>query len=497
MAPFAAVALGGVLVVAVSLAGDGMPLLLEGGFVMLLAIATGLALSIARVPAWLDVVPPLLAVVAVAILRHGAGGASSGLAPLFGLPIIWVALYGSRAQIVLTWLASSAAVLFPIAAFGPPRYPASEWSVALLNGAIALLVGVTVNSLVSRLRVAAEVDRRRLAALTDAQAHQAAMEAERERELSDLSALLAVGRELGRFEALGSVRSAICSAARSVSDAAAVLLVEPRGEAFVVTASAGRAVGLDRIPMNEPSGIATVLATGTPLFVAPLAGDPRIHARGAALSGAKAGYWQPILASGRAVGVLVAVWDAELESLAPRVERLLNIVASQADVALELAALVEQLERLARHDPLTGLANRRTLDTSLVAELDRAARSGRPLSVVMLDVDHFKDYNDEHGHQAGDALLVAAARAWQGELRPSDILVRYGGEEFTALLPDCSSADARVVAERLRAAAPAGVTVSAGVTTALAGEAPATVLGRADAALYRAKRAGRDRTVVA
>ncbi|HET7726531.1 MAG TPA: diguanylate cyclase [Candidatus Limnocylindrales bacterium] len=609
--PFAAVAFAGVLLVAPWSPADGLPLLGQGALVMVLAIAVGLALSVSLLPAWLDVVPPLLGVVAVAILRHGAGGASSGLVPLFAVPIIWVALYGSRIQIVLTCLASSAAVFLPIAAFGPPAYPPSEWSVSLLNGAIGLLVGLTVNSLVTRLHAAAELDRRRLASLAEAKSsHQAmveaandaivtvtpdgtivdvnpaalemfrgghesligenlvttlatadergllrmaldqaaageasaarrrvrigfqrvdgeafqaelslgvvhdergwlvhafardvtdlvAVEAERQREFNDLGALLEVGRDLARPEALATVRTTVCSTAMAVSDAAAVLLFEPQGDAFVATASAGRGVGVDRIGRDEPSGVATASASGKPLFSGRFAGDPRVSARVSALSGAKAGYWQPIRGRSGTEGVLVAIWDEEMDALPPRVERLLNIVASQAQVALELATLVERLENLARHDPLTGLANRRTLDASLAAELDRAARSGRPLSLVMLDLDHFKAYNDAHGHPAGDALLVAAAGAWQRELRPSDLLVRYGGEEFTAVLPDCSHAHAVVVAERLRAATPAGVTASAGVATARAGESPANVVGRADVALYRAKEAGRNQTVAA
>lgn len=494
MGPFAAVALAGVALVAATSPGD-QPLVVGGAFLMVLVIATGLALSVVRLPAWLDALPPLLAVVSIAILRHAAGGAGSGLVPLFALPITWSALYGSGIEITAVWIASSIALFLPIIVIGAPDYPSSEWSVSALNGAIGLLVGLTVNGLVRRLRAAAELDHRRLVALTEAQAHQAAMEAERERELTDLSALLAVGRELARPEALATVRATICSAALAVSDAAAVLLFEPRGTEFVATASAGRAVGIDRISAREPSGIATSIATGETLFSGRLAGDPRVSARAARQSGAKAGYWQPIGGRGSTAGVLLALWDEERDALAPRVERLLNIVASQAEVALELAALVERLEGLARNDPLTGLANRRTLESTLPAELDRAARSGRPLSLVMLDLDHFKAWHDDHGHPAGDALLVAAARAWQRELRPSDLLVRYGGEEFLAVLPDCSHDDALVVAERLRAALPAGATASAGVATARAGEGAGDLVGRADAALYRAKQAGRNRTM--
>jgi diguanylate cyclase (GGDEF)-like protein len=113
----------------------------------------------------------------------------------------------------------------------------------------------------------------------------------------------------------------------------------------------------------------------------------------------------------------------------------------------------------------------------------------------MLDLDHFKRYNDTHGHQGGDDLLRSAVAAWQAELRPNDTLARYGGEEFLAVLPATDAAAAMVVAERLRGALPDHVTASAGTATWDPGETPAALIARADAALYQAKAAGRARTV--
>jgi diguanylate cyclase (GGDEF)-like protein len=115
----------------------------------------------------------------------------------------------------------------------------------------------------------------------------------------------------------------------------------------------------------------------------------------------------------------------------------------------------------------------------------------------MLDLDRFKLYNDRHGHQAGDRFLADAAIAWRVALRPYDILARYGGEEFSVILPGCEIGDGVALVERLRAQTPEGESCSAGIAE-WDGEEPAEVLvGRADAALYRAKRAGRDRTVSA
>lgn len=166
---------------------------------------------------------------------------------------------------------------------------------------------------------------------------------------------------------------------------------------------------------------------------------------------------------------------------------------------------LEALAGLARRDALTGLPNRRAFDEALARELARADRGGAPLAVVALDVDHFKRVNDAHGHAAGDAALRAVAERARGALRAGDLLARVGGEEFGALLPGAALADAREVAERIRAAVeaapvpvtaasvPLRLTVSLGCAARVSGEAAAALVGRADARLYDAKRGGRNR----
>lgn len=119
------------------------------------------------------------------------------------------------------------------------------------------------------------------------------------------------------------------------------------------------------------------------------------------------------------------------------------------------------------------------------------------MSIAMMDLDHFKSFNDAFGHQAGDRLLVNAARRWTAELRPMDTIARYGGEEFLVLLPGCDIVTATIAADRLRAAVPDGQTCSAGVARWDGSEPASPLIARADAALYAAKAAGRDITVVA
>ena len=160
----------------------------------------------------------------------------------------------------------------------------------------------------------------------------------------------------------------------------------------------------------------------------------------------------------------------------------------------QVGALYREVGRLARTDSLTGVANRRAWDEELPRELARSARSRQPVCVALLDLDHFKAYNDEHGHQAGDRLLKAAAAAWEGRLRKTDLLARYGGEEFAVLLPDCALGNAMEIAERLRTAQPE-VTCSIGVADWDGREDIGRLVARTDRALYAAKAAGRDRCV--
>lgn len=125
--------------------------------------------------------------------------------------------------------------------------------------------------------------------------------------------------------------------------------------------------------------------------------------------------------------------------------------------------LVGRLLEVARLDALTGVANRRAWDEELPRELSRARRSGQPLSVALLDLDHFKRFNDSRGHQAGDQMLTAAAKAWGEQIREADLIARYGGEEFALLLPDCPLTEAHTIGERLRAVTPGEVTCSMGI----------------------------------
>lgn len=163
----------------------------------------------------------------------------------------------------------------------------------------------------------------------------------------------------------------------------------------------------------------------------------------------------------------------------------------------ENRALLDRMQSLAREDPLTGAINRRGMDEVLPIEFSRAHRSGEPLTLVMIDLDHFKRYNDRRGHPAGDAVLRGSAQAWLKQLRPTDKLARYGGEEFTLVLPGTDVSQAAQLVQRLRPLVPDRQTFSAGIAKWDGTETAVEVLQRADAALLQAKKAGRNRTMIA
>ena len=200
---------------------------------------------------------------------------------------------------------------------------------------------------------------------------------------------------------------------------------------------------------------------------------------------------------------------ARLEQRADHVARISVFAAGALGLALGLmltlvawrslstnASLMTQLTQLAREDSLTGVANRRTLDERLPQEMARASRHKYALSVVMIDLDYFKRFNDRRGHAAGDALLRDSAQAWLRQLRPTDLLARYGGEEFTLVLPVCGENQAEHMVERLQPLVPERQTFSAGIATWNGLDSPQELLAAADRALLQAKRGGRNRIVV-
>ncbi len=214
----------------------------------------------------------------------------------------------------------------------------------------------------------------------------------------------------------------------------------------------------------------------------------------------------PLRFRNRLQGALVAI--GEKSAFDASVGRVLSLISNQAAAAIDLIELLEANRRLALHDGLTNLLNRRAFDESLERAVSQTSRAGQPLSLLMIDLDHFKQLNDTYGHAAGDVALQAAAAEILLQVRGGDMAARYGGEEFAIILPDTDGPAAFRMAERVRKALSERpikvgdeqirITGSCGVSaTDLGYSTPETLIHSADEALYASKETGRNRTSLA
>lgn len=217
----------------------------------------------------------------------------------------------------------------------------------------------------------------------------------------------------------------------------------------------------------------------------------------------------PIIKDIRFQGVLLARVVLVPASPDTNADQILSLIARELGGPLRMAALLETSQKLATTDPLTQLANRRAFTEAASAEVARADRCGEPLSLLLLDIDHFKQVNDRRGHACGDAVLAKIGEVLAANVRPYDLVGRWGGEEFVVAIPNASPTVAMGLGERLRAAIEQAqvvsptdgesfnVTASIGLTTRENGESLDVLLERADRAMYQAKTTGRNAVRVA
>jgi diguanylate cyclase (GGDEF)-like protein len=315
----------------------------------------------------------------------------------------------------------------------------------------------------------------------------------------------AVSGTIELHEQLEALGKQVC-ARFGVSEFSLMLIDEATSE-LVVEAIAGRthpSVRGQRFGVGQ--GIAGEVATTGKLFYAPdVTRDPRFFRlpnqpppQGSLLS-------VPLRAAGKVLGVM-NLTRARTDGYMPQEVRLAEAIGAQAALSIANARLYQQTLELSFTDPLTDVANRRQLFLRLEQELPRAMRFSEPLSILMLDLDLFKQINDRHGHTVGDGVLKAVAQILKRNVRKIDLVARYGGEEFCVLLPRSGKREALEVAEKLHRAVGAArlpgpetekilaVTISVGVATLSDDtKSAAALVEKADAALYEAKRAGRDR----
>lgn len=315
---------------------------------------------------------------------------------------------------------------------------------------------------------------------------------------SNLAAIVALSQMLATVP-VSHVRQALCDAIQEVAQSDVVALYEPNAQgALVVTAQTGDAQPqTEPLALSSPALVTETLRAGVGRFLTGPELEGASEDELVARTGMRSGYIEPVLRDGAVVAVLTVVSRAPRLRAVGGVGELMKLLAAEAATTLALADLVHVLDARARTDELTGLPNRRTWDEELPRELARAKRAEAPIAVAMLDLDHFKKYNDSYGHPAGDRLLRAVAAGWVTRLRETDLLARYGGEEFGVVLPGCDIDSARQVLDELRVCMPDGTTCSIGVAVWDGAESHEQLVSRADQALYDAKRGGRDRITAA
>jgi diguanylate cyclase (GGDEF)-like protein len=249
-----------------------------------------------------------------------------------------------------------------------------------------------------------------------------------------------------------------------------------------------------------------VAATGESLLVQDVESDPRFHRHNNERYYTASFISAPLVHVGAVRGVINVNNKRDRAIFREGDLQLLEALAGHASAALANAHRYEAVLERAQRDSLTGLANHGHMWATLEVEFERADRHARPLSFAMIDIDHFKDFNDRFGHLVGDEALCAVARVLESNSRCHDVVARYGGEEFAVILPETDLDGAREYAEKMRRAVeregvgPASsgaLTVSVGVASAGAGASSCQQLAAlADARLYRAKQAGRNQICV-
>jgi two-component system cell cycle response regulator len=319
------------------------------------------------------------------------------------------------------------------------------------------------------------------------------------------SGLARLGDTLSSTHDLDRILNVVLESAMASTRASGgmVLLLTPSRDELVLAASRGVDVPLD-LRLKVGDGVSGRVA---------LSGDPvrgRVGSEPGELRPAPGEPGDvsliavPLKSSGTVIGVLDLFGSALPDGFGDNDLATIRTFASQATVAVDNVLLHEEAQRLSITDGLTGLWNYRYFTMTVSKEIERAARFGRPLALLMLDLDHFKDVNDTFGHQRGDAVLVELAGRIRAEVRDVDTVARYGGEEVVVVLPETDAEGAAQLADRICDAIrrkpfgepgvpPVRLTVSAGgAVFPHHGLAASVLLARADEALYDAKRAGRD-----
>lgn len=425
--------------------------LLEAAVLNLLLIALVIFLPWQKLPRIADLLPPLLYMVVVALLRDGLGGAVSAYSTLLILPVLWLAMYGTRADLALGVVGIALLLVMPILLIGEPEYTDEEWRRALLWVTVAGILGLAVQDLVEQVRQRADA-------------------------LHTVSA--AVGRRTREIE----TRSAICEAAKDNARADYAVLLEPdaNGRRLVATAATGPEVENTEVYLTDTRSL--------PVRAYTHARDQfQQHADNATLIGHNGTstpvgsiLWHPVPGREAPMGVLGIAWDEPVKRLPETLGAVLEALAAEAAGVIERTTLLLQLENVVKADDATGLANERAWEEEVPRELSRARREGTPLSVVLLDLGDFETTPEGTVGRHDRQLLRSAADRWREALGRGDFLAHLDPPgRFGALFPNVGAEEAEAAAERLRALAPESRECRVAVATWNGIELPAALVGRA------------------
>lgn len=414
-----------------------------------LLVVSVLALPWQRLPRFAEVLPPLIYMVVVALLRDAMGGSTSAYSTLLILPVFWIALYGTRAQLAVGVLGVGILLAMPILMVGKPQYTDLEWRVVALWVATAGIVGLAVQDLVEQVRQRAEA-------------------------LHTVSA--AVGRRTREIE----TRSAIAEAAKENARGQFAVLLEPdaNGRRLVTTAATDRKVeGTEVYLTDNSSGAIRTYESGREQLQHDVTESPFMDEAGEVVPVASV-LWHPIPGRESPMGVLAVAWTDRVKRLPETLPSVMEALAAEAAGVIERTTLLLRLEKVVKVDEVTGLPNERAWEEEVPRELSRARRQGTPLSVVILDLGDFAPTDELSPKDR--AVLRSTADRWRGELGPSDFLSHRAPGRFSALFPNLGPDEAEAIAMRLRAHAPEGRTCTVAVATWNGFELPAQLVGRAE-----------------
>jgi GGDEF domain-containing protein len=428
--------------------------IIQAAILNLVLIGLVLALPWQKVPRTADLVPPLLYMVVITLLRDGMGGAVSAYATLLILPVLWLAMYGTRAQLAVSVLGVAVLLVMPILLIGKPDYTDEEWRRALLWVTVAGIIGLAVHDLVEQVRQRAE-------------------------------ALHTVSEAVGRRTREVETRSAICEAAKENAKADFAVLLEPdaNGRRLVATAATDERTENTEVYISNSAAPAVRAYESGREHLDPEVDESPFTSRAGTTTPVTSVLWHPVPGRESPLGVLGVGWSERVKRMPETLPAVMEALAAEAAGVIERTTLLLRLENVVRVDPATGLPNERAWEEEVPRELSRARRQGSALSVVILDLGEFETTPDGQLDSSDIRLLRATADAWRAELGPSDFLAhRIPPGRFSLLLPNVGAEDAEAAALRLQAVAagPAKRTCTVAVATWNGIELPAALVERAE-----------------